>query len=157
MRTLKRLLPTFMLAAVWQPPASADDQPWLQDPVVMEVIALRRQETDAMLAGTAGTEADKYSSTFVATTPDRGVIRRAEMVEFLKSGTVRYDAIEMTIEYAGAHGADMVVIMGVETVVPGAGMTNAGQRVHRRFTDVYRREGSVWRHDLRHANVIKVE
>ena len=136
---------------------SAQDQPWLQDPVVMEVIGLRQQETAAMLAGSAGTEADRYSSTFVANTPDRGVIKRKEMVEFLKSGTVKYDAIDMNIEYAGRHGDDVVVIMGMETVVPGAGMTNAGQKVQRRFTDVYRRENGVWRHDLRHANNIKVE
>ncbi|MBF8269853.1 MAG: hypothetical protein HW386_1562 [Gammaproteobacteria bacterium] len=135
----------------------AQDQPWLQDPVVMEVIGLRQQETAAMLADSAGTEADKYSSTFIANTPDRGVIPRAAMVEFLKSGTVKYDAIDMNIEYAGRHGDDVVVIMGVETVVPGAGMRDAGKRVQRRFTDVYRKENGVWRHDLRHANVVKVE
>jgi len=123
----------------------------------MAVIALRQQETAAMLAGAAGVEAENYSSTFVANTPDRGVIARKEMVEFLKSGTVSYDAIEQTIEYAGAHGDDMVVIMGLEIVVPGSGMSNAGQRVHRRFTDIFRKENEIWRHDLRHANVVKVE
>jgi len=123
----------------------------------MAVIALRQQETAAMLAGTAGAAAENYSSTFVANTPDRGVITGKEMVEFLKSRTVSYDAIEQTIEYAGAHGDDIVVIMGVEMVVPGAGMPNAGQRVQRRFTDIFRKENEIWRHDLRHANVVKVE
>ena len=136
---------------------SAQDQPWLQDPVVMAVIALLQQETAAMLAGTAGAAAENYSSTFVANTPDRGVITGKEMVEFLKSRTVSYDAIEQTIEYASAHGDDIVVIMGVEMVVPGAGMPNAGQRGQRRFTDMFRKENEIWRHDLRHANVVKVE
>jgi len=147
----------FSLAVVWLPALYAQEKPWLQDPVVMAVIGLRQQETDAMLAGTAGAEADKYSSTFVANTPDRGVIARDAMVGFIKSNTVHYDAIEQNIEYAGRHGDDMVVIMGVETVVPGTGMRDAGKRVQRRFTDVYRMEAGTWRHDLRHANVVKVE
>jgi hypothetical protein len=145
------------LGMAWISGALAQEQPWSRDPVVMEVIALRQQETAAMLEGRAAAEAEKYSSTFVAHTPDRGVIHRAAMLDFLKSGTVTYDSIAMTFEYAGRHGDDMVVIMGVETVVPGAGMANAGKQVQRRFTDVYRRENGVWRHDLRHANVVRIE
>lgn len=47
--------------------------------------------------------------------------------------------------------------MGEEVVVPGPGAQNAGKRVHRRFTDVFRKEHGEWRFDLRHANVISVE
>jgi hypothetical protein len=41
--------------------------------------------------------------------------------------------------------------------VPGEGLANAGQRIVRRFTDVFRRENGQWRHDLRHANVLRIE
>ena len=135
----------------------AQDPPWMQNPNVREVLKLRQQETDALLSGTPGAGVDNLSSTFVANTPDRGVVSGAEMKEFFKSGTVKYDDIKLNIEYAGAHGNDMVVLMGVEIVVPGAGLRDAGKHVYRRFTDIYRRENGVWRHDLRHANVFKVE
>lgn len=138
-------------------PARDQDQPWLQNPIVREVLKLRQQETDALLSGTPGAGVDNLSSTFVANTPNRGVVTGADMKEFFKSGTVKYDDIKLNIEYAGAHGNDMVVIMGVEMVVPGAGLQNAGKHVYRRFTDIYRRENGIWRHDLRHANVTKVE
>jgi hypothetical protein len=41
--------------------------------------------------------------------------------------------------------------------VPGEGAANAGKRVRRRFTDVFRRENGEWRHDVRHANVVSIE
>lgn len=51
----------------------------------------------------------------------------------------------------------MVVLRGEELVVPGPGLANAGKRIYRRFTDVSRRENGEWRHDLRHANVVRIE
>ena len=51
----------------------------------------------------------------------------------------------------------LVVIMGEEIVVPAAGADNAGKRIRRRFTDVFRRENGEWRHDLRHANVVGMD
>jgi hypothetical protein len=44
-----------------------------------------------------------------------------------------------------------------EIVVPGPNARDAGKRIHRRFTDVFRKENGEWRHDLRHANVISTE
>jgi hypothetical protein len=47
--------------------------------------------------------------------------------------------------------------MGEEVVVPRTGAPNAGKRIHRRFTDVFRRENGEWRYDVRHANVISID
>ena len=146
-----------ILSAILPVSSSAQDQPWMQNPNVREVLKLRQQETDALLHGIPGAGIDNLSSTFVANTPDRGVVTGAQMKEFFKSGTVKYDDIKLNIEYAGAHGNDMVVIMGVEIVVPGAGLRDAGKHVYRRFTDVYRRENGLWRHDMRQSTVFKVE
>jgi len=151
------LLITCLLATLLPATLFAQEQPWMQNPNVREVLQLRQQETDALLSGTPGAGVDNLSSTFVANTPDRGVVTGEDMKEFFKSGTVKYDDIKLNIEYAGAHGNDVVVIMGVEIVVPGAGLRDAGKHVYRRFTDLYRRENGIWRHDMRHANVIKVE
>ena len=130
--------------------------PILKTPAIQEVLRLREQGLLDLIAGHAGTEAD-YSSTFVANTPDRGVLKREELLPFFTRGDVSYDDVHQFIEHAALHGKDIVVLMGEEVVVPGAGLSNAGRRVHRRFTDIFRYENGSWRHDLRHANVTRVD
>lgn len=133
------------------------DGPWADDPAVQAVLAQRRAGLEAMVAGTMSAETERYSSTFVANTPNGGVVTGEAMLRLFSTGGIRYSHVEQHIDYAGSHGPDMVVIMGEEIVVSGGGAANAGQRVRRRFTDVFRRENGEWRHDLRHANVIAVE
>ena len=130
--------------------------PWADDPAVQAVLALRRAGIEAMMAGTMSAETERYSTTFVANTPNGGVVTGEAMLRLFSTGGIRYTHVEQRVDYAGSHGPDMVVIMGEEIVVPGNG-ANAGQRVRRRFTDVFRRENGEWRHDLRHANVLGIE
>jgi hypothetical protein len=137
--------------------ATAEDEPWADDPHVQEVLELRRQGIAAMTATGPTASSERYSSTFVANTPSNSVVPGDRLLEMFAAGTIRYDEVTQTIEYAGSHGPDMVVIMGEEVVVPGEGAPDAGRRIVRRFTDVFRRENGEWRHDLRHANVIRVE
>ncbi len=132
-------------------------EPWANDAAVQAVLAQRRAGIEAMMAGTMSAETERYSSTFVANTPGNSVVAGDVLLELFSTGDLKYEHVEQHIEYAGSHGPDMVVLMGEEIVVPGEGMANPGQRVHRRFTDVFRRENGDWRHDLRHANVIEVE
>ena len=134
-----------------------DDTPWADDPNVSEVLAQRQRGIEAMMSGTMSADTERYSSTFVANTPSNAVVPGEEMLKLFAAGTVSYQHVEMNIEYAGSHGPDMVVLMGEEIVVPGEGAPNAGKRIRRRFTDVFRREGGEWRHDLRHANVVSIE
>jgi hypothetical protein len=131
--------------------------PWADDPAVQAVLAQRRAGLEAMMAGTMSAETERYSTTFVANTPGGGVVTGEAMLRLFSTGGLRYSHVEQRVDYAGSHGPDVVVIMGEEIVVPGAGMANAGQRVRRRFTDVFRRENGEWRHDLRHANVLEIE
>jgi hypothetical protein len=72
-------------------------------------------------------------------------------------GSLSYASVEQRLDYAGSHGPDIVVLMGEEIVVAGPNARDAGKRIHRRFTDVFRKENGEWRHDLRHANVISTE
>lgn len=142
-------------AATAQPPGLP--VPWANDPNVQQVLALRQLGIAAMTAGTMSAETERYSTTFVANTPGSGVVGGTTLLQMFARGAIRYERVEQSIEYAASHGPDVVVIMGEELVVPGAGLANAGQRVFRRFTDVFRRENGEWRHDLRHANVIRIE
>jgi hypothetical protein len=136
---------------------AAETEPWADDRAVQEVLELRRQGIAAMTTTGATAASERYSSTFVANTPGNAVVKGEQMLERFASGAVSYASVEQHLDYAGSHGPDLVVLMGEEVVVPRAGAPNAGKRIHRRFTDVFRKENGEWRHDLRHANVISIE
>ena len=154
---MKILKLAIVAATLIQSAALAQDEPWATDRNVQQVLAQRKLGIEAMTSGRMSAETERYSSTFVANTPNSSVVPGAALLALFSRGDVSYDHGEQDIEYAGSHGPDMVVLMGVEIVVPGAGLANAGKRIHRRFTDVFRRENGEWRHDLRHANVILIE
>jgi hypothetical protein len=131
--------------------------PWDDDPAVREVLELRRQGIVAMTSVGPSAASERYSSTFVANTPGNVVVTGPEMLERFARGSVSYSFVEQRLDYAGSHGPDIVVLMGEEIVVPGPSARDTGKRIHRRFTDVFRKENGEWRHDLRHANVISTE
>lgn len=131
--------------------------PWDDDPAVQEVLELRRQGIAAMTSGGATAESERFSTTFVANTPGNVVVTGEQMLQRFAEGALSYQSVEQRLDYAGSHGPDVVVLMGEEIVVPGPRARDAGKRIHRRFTDVFRKENGEWRHDLRHANVIRVE
>jgi hypothetical protein len=136
---------------------AADPEPWANNPAVQEVLELRRKGIAAMTSTGVTAESERYSSTFVANTPGNVVVTGEQMLANFARGSVSYASVEQRLDYAGSHGPDVVVLMGEEVVVPRAGAANAGKRIHRRFTDVFRKENGEWRHDLRHANVISIE
>jgi Domain of unknown function (DUF4440) len=145
------------MAALGYVGVAAAAQPWDDDPAVQEVLELRRQGIAAMTSVGASAATERYSSTFVANTPANVVVTGKQMLERFAQGALSYQSVEQRLDYAGSHGPDIVVLMGEEIVVPGPNARDAGKRIHRRFTDVFRRENGEWRHDLRHANVLSVE
>lgn len=156
LRGANGLVAAFCLLLATAPAIAAD--PWDSDPAVQEVLKLRRAAIAAMTTTGATAESERYSSTFVANTPGNAVVKGEQMRRAFASGSVSYAAVEMKLDYAGSHGPDMVVLMGEEVVVPGpAAVRDAGKRIHRRFTDIFRKENGEWRHDVRHSNVISVE
>jgi hypothetical protein len=132
-------------------------EPWANDKAVQEVLAMRKRGIAAMTTVGVTAESERYSSTFVANTPANAVVTGDKMLEQFARGTVGYQSVEQHLDYAASHGPDLVVLMGEEVVVPRTGAPNAGKRIHRRFTDVFRRENGEWRYDVRHANVISID
>jgi hypothetical protein len=132
------------------------DEPWADDPAVKSVLEMRKRSIEAMTSGHVSAESERYSSTFVAHSPN-GVATREQLLKLFSTGTLGYAEVEQHVEYAASHGPNLVVIMGEEVVVPSDGAPNAGHRIHRRFTDVFRKVDGEWRFDLRHANVVSIE
>ncbi len=130
--------------------------PWDNDAAVQEVLKLRAKGIAAIITTGPTADSEHYSSTFVANTPANSIVTGQQMIKNFGAG-FSYKAVEQHLDYAGSHGPDIVVLMGEEVVVPGVGSPNAGKRIHRRFTDVFRKESGEWRYDLRHANVISIE
>lgn len=153
-RFLWSLAPVVSLAA---PLAGNAAEPWENDVAVQQVLELRRKSIAAMITTGPTPATERYSSTFVANTPGNAVVNGEQMQAAFARGGVSYVSVEQRLEYAGSHGPDVVVLMGEEVVVPGPGAPNAGKKIHRRFTDVFRKENGEWRHDVRHANVVSIE
>ncbi len=149
------LVPVLGLAA--SAISTADGEPRANDPAVQEVLELRRQGIAATSSVGASAASERFSSTLVANTPGNSVVTGEQMLQQFARGTVSYSSVEQRLEYAGSHGPDVVVLLGEEVVVPGPGAANAGRKIHRRFTDVFRKENGEWRHDLAHANVVSIE
>jgi hypothetical protein len=81
---------------------------------------------------------------------------RANVLGRVRSSEIRQPETAMNIEFAGVRD-DVVVIMGEETVRPAAAMPNAGKIVRRRFTDLWRQIGGVWKLAIRQSTIVSVD
>lgn len=100
-----------------------------------------------------------WSDDFVVNAPNNQVVsgKDAVLATFVEAGIIDFSVFERQIEFVRSDGP-FVVLMGLEIIEPlrsspGAGLA-AGQRVMRRFTNIWRSEGDTWRLAIRHANVI---
>ena len=116
--------------------------------------SLENQERGAVLAGDTATLERLWSETMIVNNPqssisaDRGVV-----LGLVRRGLIRYSSFARTIEAIRFDG-DIAIVMGSEEVVPVGDAPHAGQTVHRRFTNIWKRAGTTWVMIGRHANVI---
>jgi ketosteroid isomerase-like protein len=100
-----------------------------------------------------------WSDQMVVNAPNNEVVvgKRAVIEDFVRAGVINFSTFERRIEFIRIDG-DFATTMGLETVVPlsdaPASGLRSGQRIERRFTNIWRREGDTWRLFIRHANVI---
>jgi ketosteroid isomerase-like protein len=100
-----------------------------------------------------------WSDQFTVNAPNNQVVigKRAVLDTFVGTGVINFSSFERQIEFVRVDG-DFAFLMGLETVrpisdAPAAGLV-AGQTVHRRFTNIWKKEAGTWRLFARHANVI---
>jgi ketosteroid isomerase-like protein len=93
-----------------------------------------------------------WSEHFIVNAPTNQVLpdRKAVLDHFRKGMTTR-SSYDRSIEQVRVDG-DIAVVMGAETLKPTGNAPFTGQTVHRRFTNIWKKEGETWRLWARHAN-----
>ncbi|AMM51061.1 hypothetical protein TH61_07540 [Rufibacter sp. DG15C] len=82
---------------------------------------------------------------------NRIVNEKAELLKLMKSGVIRYSSFQRYPEKF-LFFKDMVIVMGNEEVVPAKGAPNAGNKLKRRYTNIWMKKDNTWKLTVRHAN-----
>ena len=93
-----------------------------------------------------------WADGFAVNSPLQHVLEKHQVLEALQTGRIRHHEFEVEIEYMSRHG-EIVVVMGNDRVVD----PPDGSISRRRFTNVWRLDGGVWRSIARHAHVVSRE
>jgi hypothetical protein len=121
------------------------------DPIELIRALEERERLSVFERNVAEVEALRDPS-FVANTPDNAVtIGSRKGIERVQTGALDYERFDRSIEHIEVDG-DVAVAMGSEIVQPRSG-PQAGQLIHRRYTNVWLKKGDTWRLRFRHANV----
>jgi ketosteroid isomerase-like protein len=118
------------------------------------VRALDNQERLAALNQDFAALERLWSEHFIVNAPSNQILpNRSAVLDWFRKGMTTRSSYERSIEQVRVDG-DIAIVMGAETLTPTANAPHAGQTVRRRFTNIWKREGDVWRLWARHANVI---
>ena len=73
--------------------------------------------------------------------------------ELIRSGVINYASFVREIELVLIH-EKTIIVMGHETLVPNENSPQAGQTVHRRYTNIWMKRNGKWLLTARHASII---
>lgn len=119
-----------------------------------KIRALEDQEREAVLAGDTAALERLWSEQLTVNNPQSRVsASRQDVFDLVKRGLIKYQSFERRIEAIRQHG-DVVIVMGAEEVVPVGDMPRAGQKLQRRFTNIWKKEAGAWKLIARHANLV---
>jgi ketosteroid isomerase-like protein len=116
------------------------------------VRALDNQERLAALNQDYAALERLWSEHFIVNSPLNQILpNRSAVLAYFRRGMTTRSSFERNIEEVRVDG-DMAIVMGAETIKPIGTAPRAGQTVHRRFTNIWKKEGDTWRLWARHAN-----
>lgn len=120
-----------------------------------EIKRLTASEVDLLVRGDMAALERLYPDDFVVTNPFNQFINKQKVLERIRTNIIKYKSYEKQIEYLRVYG-NAVLAVGSETVVPtaDADRPDAGQTVHRRFTEVWVKRKGKWQRVARHASNI---
>lgn len=135
-----------------------------ENDVVAEVLAVNERLCDAARTGNVSVFRELLSRDLVVSDPGNTIRYRDDLIALFSSGEVAYTSIDVSIDNAGELG-DLVVIMGTEsttqTSVPADSgfreIATSGGTLHRRFTNIFRREENAWRLVVKQSTVFSVD
>lgn len=119
-----------------------------------QIKLLENEEITAILKHDYPTLEKIWAEDFMVNNPSNMVILgRATVIDRMKEGIINYSGFVREIEEMMDLG-NTVIVMGLETVHPKEGAPLAGQKVKRRYTNIWILEDGKWSIKARHANVI---
>ncbi|MFT4257967.1 MAG: nuclear transport factor 2 family protein [Pseudoxanthomonas sp.] len=124
-----------------------------RDPRIAEAIAAAEETDRALVEDDHAAFAAHLAPDLVVNNPQNGISIRGATGQRDSAGLISYSSYERSIEYAGRLG-EFVLLMGEERVVPKGAAPLAGQQVRRRFTDIWKRDGSRWVLAARQATIV---
>jgi ketosteroid isomerase-like protein len=110
----------------------------------------------AVVRGDAAVFLASLARDCLVNSPANRVVGYDQIERVFARGAIGHDAFTKRVEYAAPYGDDHVVLMGEEIYLP-LGAPADAPSVHRRFTDLWRREGEGWVIGLRHATIRQTE
>ena len=140
------------------------EEPQVQNQAVESALAVQRQIRDRMLAGDAQAFSELLSQDFVASDPSNTVRHREELIALVASRRLKYESLDLEVDFANQLGDDLVAVMGFETTTQSAvpvdgALADAAKRssLRRRFTDVYRNEDGKWRLLIKQSTIVPID
>lgn len=124
--------------------------------VADQVRELEQMETAAFLANDFVTLNKIWHPRFTVNTPINRILKTADIQGAMQAGLIKYALLERHIEEILVH-AHVVITLGFEVTLPIENAPMAGQKVIRRFTNIWVEENSGWRMFSRHASNIDQE
>jgi ketosteroid isomerase-like protein len=125
----------------------------IKDPRIAAVLASVNVMDRALIDDDHAAFAAFLADDLVVNNPQNTLSEHAATAQRNATGLISYTSYTRTIEYAGLRG-DMVLLMGEEVCVPKPPNPMAGQKVRRRFSDLWKAQNGRWVLTARQATII---
>ncbi len=118
-----------------------------------QIRKLEKAETVAFLNNDYDALNKIWHPEFMVNTPLNRILKTKDIQGAMKAGLIKYSLLERNIEEIMIHD-NVVITLGNEVTVPIGSAPMAGQKVTRRYTNIWLRENNEWKMFSRHASNI---
>lgn len=115
-----------------------------------EIRALEQAQVEALLRNDVVAMEQRWAEDYTVNNPFNRIVKARQGP--IRAGALTYSSFVREVETVLVRG-DTAIAMGRETIVPSGASPDAGKTIHRRFTNVWMKEGE-WLLVARHASVI---